>query len=229
MNSIARKVLVLGGTGDIGSAIASRLGHDFGDEVIAVGSKDLNLADVNSVDLFLEKNGSNFDVLIHAAGFNQPGLFESLDIRNIELTFQANLMGFLRISQALIPYWKLRSRGSVVIISSLYGFLSRKGRMPYAMSKHALMGAMKTMAIELGELGVMVNAVSPGFIDTKMTSKNNSPEVIQRLISGIPTRRLGTPDDVAQAVSFLASPYNYYVNGLDLVVDGGYSIGGFQG
>ena len=229
MNSIARKALVLGGTGNIGSAIAFRLEHDFGDKVLAVGSKALNLADVNSVDLFLEKNGSNFDVLIHAAGFNQPGLFESLDIRNIELTLQANLMGFLRISQALIPHWKLHSRGSVVIISSLYGFFSRKGRMPYAVSKHALMGAMKTMAIELGEFGVMVNAVSPGYIDTKMTSKNNSPEVIQKLISGIPAKRLGSPDDVALAVSFLASPYNYYVNGLDLVVDGGYSIGGFQG
>ena len=101
--------------------------------------------------------------------------------------------------------------------------------MPYAISKHALIGAMKTMAIELGEFGVMVNAVSPGYIDTKMTSKNNSPEVIQKLISGIPVKRLGSPDDVARAVSFLASPQNHYVNGLDLVVDGGYSVGGFQG
>lgn len=229
MSLPARKVLILGGTGDIGSAISSRLTLDFGDEVIAVGSKDMNLADTNSVDLFLERHGSDFDVLVHSAGFNQPGLFESLDMQNIELTIQANLMGFLRVSKALVPYWKAQSRGSVVIISSLYGFFSRKGRMPYAISKHALIGAMKTMAIEFGEFGVMVNAVSPGYIDTKMTSKNNSPEVIQKLISGIPVKKLGLPDDVARAVSFLASPQNHYVNGLDLVVDGGYSVGGFQG
>lgn len=229
MSFSARRVLVLGGTGDIGSAIASRLTLDYEDEVIAVGSKDLNLADAHSVDYFLEQHGSDFDVLVHSAGFNQPGLFESLDMQNIELAIQANLMGFLRISQALIPHWKLRSRGSVVIISSLYGFFSRKGRLPYAISKHALIGAMKTMAIEFGELGVMVNAVSPGYIDTKMTSKNNSPELIQELISRIPVKRLGSPADVARAVSFLASPQNYYVNGLDLVVDGGYSVGGFQG
>ena len=229
MSLSARRVLILGGTGDIGSAISSRLMLDFGDEVIAVGSKDMNLADTNSVDLFLERHGSDFDVLVHSAGFNQPGLFESLDIQSIELTIQANLMGFLRVSQALVPYWKAQSRGSVVIISSLYGFFSRKGRMSYAISKHALIGAMKTMAIEFGEFGVMVNAVSPGYIDTKMTSKNNSPEVIQKLISEIPVKKLGLPDDVARAVSFLASPQNHYVNGLDLIVDGGYSVGGFQG
>jgi 3-oxoacyl-[acyl-carrier protein] reductase len=222
-------VLVLGGTGDIGSAIAKRLRLDFSDQVIAVGSKDLNLSDADSVDFFLERYGSEFDVLIHSAGMNQPGLFESLDLQKIELSIQANLIGFLRISQALIPHWKLQSRGNVVIISSLYGFFSRKGRLPYAASKHALIGVMKTMAIEFGEFGVMVNSVSPGYIDTKMTSKNNSPEVIEKLISGIPVGRLGSPDDVAQAVSFLASPQNQYVNGLDLVVDGGYSVGGFQG
>ena len=229
MSLPARRVLILGGTGDIGSAISSRLMLDFRDEVIAVGSKDMNLADTNSVDLFLERHGSDFDVLVHSAGFNQPGLFESMDIQSIELTMQANLIGFLRVSQALVPYWKAQSRGSVVIISSLYGFFSRKGRMSYAISKHALIGAMKTMAIEFGEFGVMVNAVSPGYIDTKMTSKNNSLEVIQKLISGIPVKKLGLPDDVARAVSFLASPQNHYVNGLDLIVDGGYSVGGFQG
>jgi NAD(P)-dependent dehydrogenase (short-subunit alcohol dehydrogenase family) len=229
MSLSERKVLVLGGTGDIGSAIARRLMLDYRDKVLSVGSKDLNLADTHSVDYFLERHGSDFDVLVHSAGLNQPGLFESLDMQNVESTIRANLMGFLRISQAHIPHWKLHSRGNVVIVSSLYGFLSRKGRLPYAISKHALIGAMKTMAIELGEFGVMVNAVSPGYIDTKMTSKNNSPEAIQKLISGIPVKRLGSPDDVARAVSFLASPQNQYVNGLDLVVDGGYSVGGFQG
>jgi 3-oxoacyl-[acyl-carrier protein] reductase len=129
----------------------------------------------------------------------------------------------------MLPYWKKQSYGKIIIISSLYGFFSRKGRLPYAISKHALIGAMKTMAIEFAEFGITVNAVSPGYIDTKMTSKNNSPETIQKIINGIPVKKLGLPDDVARAVSFLASPENSYVNGLDLIVDGGYSIGGFQG
>jgi len=223
-----RRVLILGGSGDIGLAIASRLKHEYGDEVIAVGSKELNLADPKSIDLFLECNGNNFDVLIHSAGVNQPGLFESLDMENIETIIQANLIGFLRICQNLIPHWKAKPQGRIVIISSLYGFLSRKGRISYAISKHGLVAAMKTLAIEFAEFGVMVNAVSPGFIDTNMTTKNNSPEMIQKLVAGIPVKKLGLPEDVARAVSFLASPQNCYVNGHDLVVDGGYSVGGFQ-
>ena len=224
-----RRALVLGGTGDIGSAIASRLALDYGDSVVSVGTKELNLADAYSVELFLEQFGSDFDVLIHSAGFNEPGLFELQDIKNIELTIQTNLIGFLRISQALVPHWKRRSQGRVVIVSSLYGFFSRRARMAYVISKHALIGAMKTMAIEFGEFGVMVNAISPGYIDTKMTSKNNSSEVIQRLTAGIPVKKLGSPDDIARAVSFLVSPQNQYINGVDLIVDGGYSAGGFQG
>lgn len=228
MHLTRRKTLVLGGTGDIGRSIAKRLERDYSDAVTAVGSTDINLADPSSVDQFFNERGTNFDVLIHAAGMNDPGLFESLDMKDIESVMRANLLGFLRASQKLIPHWKTQRRGSVVVISSLYGFFSRRGRMPYAISKHALIGAMKTMAIEFAEFGVMVNAVSPGYIDTKMTSKNNSPETIQRLVAGIPASRLGSTNDVARAVSFLVSPENSYVNGLDLVVDGGFSIGGFQ-
>lgn len=224
-----RKALVLGGSGDIGFSIACQLRHDYGDEVLAVGSKELNLLDGASIDRFFDEYGVDFDVLIHSAGLNQPGLFDTLDIIDIEKTIQANLIGFLKIAKALLPHWKKQSEGRVVIISSLYGKFSRKGRMPYVIAKHGLIGAMKTMAIEFADYGVTVNSVSPGFIDTKMTSNNNSSEIINKIVSGIPVARLGLPSEVARAVSFLASPQNLYINGHDLVIDGGYSVGGFQG
>jgi 3-oxoacyl-[acyl-carrier protein] reductase len=97
------------------------------------------------------------------------------------------------------------------------------------MSKHALNGAVKTLAIELASHGVLVNAISPGYIGTKMTYKNNSPETISKLVSGIPLGRLGYPEDIAEVASFLCSPKNRYLTGQDLVVDGGFSVGGFQG
>lgn len=219
---------MLGGSGDIGSAIAHQLRQDHGDEVLAVGSKELNLLDSSSIERFLVEYGADFDVLVHSAGLNQPGLFDALDIIDIEKMIQANLIGFLKVAKALLPHWKKQSGGRVIILSSLYGKFSRKGRMPYTISKHALIGAMKTMAIEFTDYGVTVNAVSPGFIDTKMTSKNNSLEAIKKIVSGIPVARLGLPVEVARAVSFLASPQNSYINGHDLVVDGGYSVGGFQ-
>lgn len=84
------------------------------------------------------------------------------------------------------------------------------------------------MAIELAPLGVMVNAVSPGFIETKLTSQNNSPDTITRLVSGIPVGRLGKPEDVAYALCMLTDPLNTYIAVHNLVIDGAYSVGGFQ-
>lgn len=225
----ARKALVLGGTGDIGAAIANLLRSQSGDNVISVGTRDLDLGSKLSIQQFLEKNGREFDVVVHSAGFNKPDLFENLTIEQIEETIGINLLGFLRLIHECIPYWKNKKSGRVVIISSLYGIFSRRGRMAYAVSKHALIGAMKTMAIEFAEYGVLVNSVSPGYIDTRMTHQNNTPEQIEKLESGIPIKRMGRSTDIAGAVSFLVSEQNQYITGHDLVVDGGYSIGGFQG
>jgi 3-oxoacyl-[acyl-carrier protein] reductase len=110
----------------------------------------------------------------------------------------------------------------------LYGFLARKGRLPYVISKHGLLGAVRTLAIELAKYNILTNAVSPGYINTKMTTKNNSPEKINELVQGIPQRRLGKPEEIAKVVNFLVNDDNTYINGQDIVVDGGFSIGGFQ-
>ena len=224
-----RKVLVLGGTGDIGAAIASELEARYSDDVLCVGKNLLDLSSPESIDYFLTTYGSNFDVVVHSAGYNNPGPFETLSEEDIRLSIEINLMGFLKIVKAVTPHWKTNAGGRLIVISSLYGFLSRRGRLPYALSKHALIGVVKTLAIELGAFGVTANAVSPGFVNTKMTSKNNNSETISRLVAGIPLGRLGTTSEIAKVVSFLASPDATYITGHDLVVDGGYSIGGFQG
>ena len=219
-----RRILVLGGSGDIGSAICQEFEND---SVISLGSRDVDLSNSDSVKEFISLN-KPFDVIIHSAGFNVPGIFETSDIGEIEKGIRTNLTGFLPIIQNNIPYWRETGTGRLVIISSIYGFFSRAGRLPYAMSKHGLIGLVKTLAIELGPLGVMVNAVSPGYIDTKLTKKNNTQETIDRLVQGVPVGRMGTAKEVAGSVAFLASEKNTYINGHDLVIDGGYSIGGFQ-
>lgn len=221
-----RRILVLGGTGDIGSAIVSQFPND---EVIAVGSKDVDLADVSSVTKFILLHPVPFDTIIHCAGFNLPGKLEYTSVSSIEQSVQTNLLGFLPIVKNNIHHWRQTGTGRLVVVSSLYGFFARDGRLPYVMSKHGLVGLVKTLAIELGPYGTRVNAVSPGYINTKMTSKNNTEETIAKLVSGIPAGRMGTPEEVAKAVKFLASEENTYINGHDLIVDGGYSAGGFQG
>jgi len=219
-----RKILVLGGTGDIGNEIVKKFPNDF---VVSVGSSGVDLSNKESVKDFAKQH-SNFDTIVHCAGYNVPGAFETLDLDELEKSVRTNLLGFLPIVQSNIEYWKTTGTGRVVVISSLYGFLSRYGRMPYVISKHGLIGFVKTLAIELGSIGVTVNAVTPGYINTKMTSKNNTPETIEKIVKGIPVGRMGTPIEIADAVAFLASEQNTYINGHDLVVDGGYSIGGFQ-
>lgn len=224
----ALKALVLGGRGDIGAAIATRL-RDDGHEVRAVGRADFNLADGATIDAFFAANGNHFDILVHSGGLNHPKPFEELTEAEIRETLEVNLHGFLRVARICLPYWKARQFGRVLVISSLYGFLGRRGRLPYVMAKHALNGAVKTLSIELAPWGVLVNALSPGYIATKMTTQNNSPETIARFVAGIPLGRLGNPEDIAEVAAFLCSPKNRYLTGQDVVVDGGFSAGGFQG
>jgi 3-oxoacyl-[acyl-carrier protein] reductase len=222
------RALVLGGHGDIGRAIAVRL-HSDGFDVIAVGRSTFDLGNPSQTDAFLSREGNRFDILVHCAGLNRPTLIENLSDAEIRESLEVNLIGFLRVARACLPYWRSKRFGRIVVISSIYGFLARSGRLPYVMAKHALNGAVKTLAIEWAPFGVLVNALSPGYIGTRMTYENNPPETIARFVAGIPVGRLGTPEDIAEVAAFLCSSNNRYLTGQDLVVDGGFSIGGFQG
>ena len=97
------------------------------------------------------------------------------------------------------------------------------------MSKHALIGVVKTLALELASDGVLVNAVSPGYIDTSLTRANNDAATVSRLTAAVPLRRLGVPEDIAEVVHFLGSDANRYITGQDVVADGGFSIDGGRG
>lgn len=223
----SRKVLILGGRGDIGTAMAEMF-RQRGDRVVATGRIEIDLASAAAIDGYFEANAADFDVVVHSAGLNNLKIFAELSNEEIAESLQVNVQGFLRVLKHIEPHLRAHG-GRVLVISSIYGFLSRRGRLPYSISKHGLIGAVKTLAIELGPHGVLVNALSPGFIMTKLTTKNNSPEMIEKIRGGIPVGRLGTPRDIAEVAWFLCSPANTYVNGADIVADGGYSIGGFQG
>jgi NAD(P)-dependent dehydrogenase (short-subunit alcohol dehydrogenase family) len=220
------KALVLGGKGDIGNAISERLTHS-GHEVFSVGRDDFDLTDNKQIKKFFADKDVNFDILIHSAGHNIPKSFASLREEEIRQSIDANIIGFLEVTRLCIPYWNRKKQGKIVVLSSLYGFFGRSGRLPYVMSKHALNGVVKTLAIELASSNVLVNSVSPGYIATALTYRNNTPSDIEKLISGIPLQRLGTASEIANIVEFLCSAQNTYINGQDIIVDGGFSIGGF--
>jgi len=199
-----------------------------GHEVLAVGRDDFDLTNTSQIGSFFENHGRNFDLLIHSGGYNVPKNFAALTDEEIRISIDSNLLGFLDVVRSCCPHWQARQYGRVVVLSSLYGFLGRRGRLPYVMSKHALNGAVKTLAIELAPSGVLVNSVSPGYIATALTYRNNSASDLDKITSSIPVGRMGEPTEIAKVVEFLCSDLNTYINGQDIVVDGGYSIGGFM-
>jgi len=219
-----KSVLILGGTGDIGQAIAEKF---LNFQVTSVGQKVCNLDCRDSVQQFLTHNGP-WDIIIHCAGFNNPTRFELDNIEQIEKNLRINVTGFLPIVQKNIDHWKASNLGKLIIIGSLYTMFGRQGRLAYSASKHALLGITRTLAIELAKYNVAVNSVSPGYIMTKMTKKNNSVDVIKQLENNIPLQRLGKSEEVADLVYYLASESNSYLTGQNIVIDGGYSAGGFQ-
>ena len=221
-----RNILVLGGSGAIGSAIAERLEKDA--MVFSASSKDVDLSNPESVQEFIQSTDHvQFDTVIHSAGLNVVGNFEYSEQSDIKKSVEANLLGFLPIVDHCIPYWQKTGTGRLVIISSLYSQFARRGRLPYVIAKHGLLGTVKTLSIEFAPW-CLVNAVAPGYIDTPMTRKNNPENIIAEIESNIPMGKLGHPTQVARAVEFLASGNNTYITGQEIIVDGGYSAGGFQ-
>lgn len=216
--------IVLGGSGAIGQSIAEDF-QRLGWQTQAVGRAVCDLTSPSAIRSFAEQQ-QDVDVLVHCAGLNHPKRVDELTLQELRESFEANVLGFSDLLLQLRS--KIRHPARIVVVSSLYGTFGRTGRMPYVMSKHALEGLVKSLAIEWGRCGTLVNAVAPGFIETPMTSKNNSADKIAELVRGVPLGRLGTPSEVAKLVSFLASPNNTYLTGQVVTIDGGFSCGGFQ-
>jgi 3-oxoacyl-[acyl-carrier protein] reductase len=222
-----KTILISGGHGDIGSEIVGKFKKE-SYRVISPASRDLDLRNKNEITKFLDNLDFNPDVLIHAAGINNPKPVEDNTQKDIDETFGINLIGFYQILQHFVPLWKERGSGHILLISSIYGTISRSKRSLYSMTKAALDSLARTLALELGEYNILVNSLSPGFVDTKLTRKNNTKELIVSLENDIPLGRLAYPKEIAEAAYFLCSDKNTYLTGQTIIVDGGYTAGGFQ-
>jgi len=222
-----RTVFILGSEGDIGSAIARKFEKE-AYSLVAPRLSELDLSSAKSIERYFADNAVEPDVLVHCAGINNPKPVEDITAEDIDRTHAVNYKGFFLVFQKFLPSMKQKGNAHILAISSLYGTFSRKWRLPYATSKHALNGMIKTMAIELAPYKIMANTLSPGFVDTQLTRKNNKPEVIQNFEAMIPAGRLARPEEIAEVAFFLCSPANSYLTGQDIVVDGAFSVGGFQ-
>lgn len=222
-----KKLFITGGGGEIGGAIVAEfIKHNF--EIIAPNSKELDLASETSITDYMSNFSSPIDVFIHCAGFNNPKPFAEITATDFDKTMDINANSFYHLTQTLINKSLFKDNSYILAISSIYSTVSRKKRFSYVAAKHCLNGMIKTLALELAEFGIIVNALSPGFVATKMTYKNNSPAVIEEIVKKIPLARLAIPSDMAKVAYFLCSSDNLYISGQNIIADGGYTIGGFE-
>jgi 3-oxoacyl-[acyl-carrier protein] reductase len=127
------------------------------------------------------------------------------------------------IGQYLAKIMKKQQYGRIVNVASIWSVITRPKRTIYTVSKNALIGLTKTMAIELAPYGITVNAISPGFTLTELTENTNTKEEIDKLSDQVPARRFANPEEIAEVILFLSSKENSYMTGQNIVVDGGFT------
>ena len=237
-----RKALVTGASRGIGKAIADlflakgaevwgldiREPDDLKDRVQRAGGKlhwvvaDIGkLAEVDGIIKGVLKEADGFDIVVNNAGITKDGLSFRMSVEDWQKVLDVNLSAAFFISRTV--GWDMVQRkrgGSIVNMASVVGVHGNYGQANYSASKAGLIGITKSIAHEVAGRGVRVNAIAPGFIESDMTAKLPQ-DVKDKMMSVIPFQRFGKPEDVANAVLFLASDLSTYITGQVLPVDGG--------
>ncbi len=183
----------------------------------------VNVADKESVQSLVEQTITLYgriDILVNNAGITRDAMLTKMTAEDFSQVIDVNLTGVFNCAQAVIPHFVGQQYGKIINTSSVSGVYGNVGQTNYAASKAAVIGMTKTWAKELGRKGINVNAVAPGFTNTKMVEK--MPEkIIDQMKSVVALQRLAQPEDIANAYLFLASEESSYIHGHVLHVDGG--------
>lgn len=166
------------------------------------------------------KEKKKISVLVNNAGITRDGLMMRYATNDWDQVVNTNLRGAFVVSQAVIRPMMKERKGSIIHMSSIVGITGNAGQAAYCAAKAGLIGLTKSMAKELAARNIRVNAVAPGYIATDMTDELTA-EQKEGILKAIPLGRVGAPEEIANAVAFLASPASNYITGQVLVVDGG--------
>jgi 3-oxoacyl-[acyl-carrier protein] reductase len=204
---------------DAANALEREL-HDFG--VSAKGYQS-NAADFEQAQELASQVLTDFtsiDVLINNAGITKDNLLMRITEDDFDKVIEVNLKSVFNLTKAVQRTMLKQRSGSIINMSSVVGVKGNAGQSNYAASKAGIIGFSKSIALELGSRNIRCNVIAPGFIETEMTAKL-SEDVVAGWRAGIPLKRGGTPDDVANACVFLASDLSSYITGQVIHVDGG--------
>lgn len=240
----SRIVLITGGSRGIGLSCARTLQHH-GDRVFitykntapesldgAPGTHPLtaircdvtNLEDVESCFHEIEERAGNVETLVCSAGITDDALLLRMTEDRWARVLETNLTACFRVTKRAISGMIRARQGRVVLIGSVVGMLGNAGQTNYSASKAGLIGFARALSREVASRGITVNVVAPGLIATDMTTRLGEAQ-IAGLSANIPLGRLGTADEVAAAVAFLAGPLSGYITGAVLAIDGGLGMG----
>ena len=242
LNLEGRVALVTGASRGIGRAIALRLAaqgavviagargtnaQPVADEIVAAGGRAtahaIDITDAQSVESVVAATlaaHQRVDILVNNAGITKDQLMLRMKRDDWDAVLNTNLTGAYTCVQAVLKTMVKQRSGRIISISSVVGQAGNAGQVNYAASKAGLIGMTKALALEVASRGITVNAVAPGLVETDMT-KGISEGAHEEWAAKIPLKRLGTPDDIASAVAFLASDEASYITGQVLAVNGG--------
>jgi 3-oxoacyl-[acyl-carrier protein] reductase len=238
-----KTALVTGATGGIGSAIARSL-HARGATVAISGTRretldalagelaervhvlPCNLGDKDAVEALVpqaEEAMGSVDILVNNAGITRDNIFVRLKDEDWDQVIAVDLTAGFRLARAAVRNMMRRRWGRIIGITSIVGVTGNAGQGNYAAAKAGMIGMSKALAQEVASRNVTVNCVAPGFIATAMTDALNEKQR-EAILGSVPAGRLGTPEDIAAAVAFLASPEAGYITGQTLHVNGGMAM-----
>ena len=235
-----KNIIVTGASGGIGNSIVKKL-YENGANILATGTKKEKLEDLKSkfnnikilsfdisqsdlIDEFVENAtkalGGNLYSIINNAGITKDNLAIRMSFDEWKKVIEINLTSTFLLSKSAIKRMLKNKKGKVINITSVVGHTGNLGQANYTAAKAGIVGMSKSLAIEYAKKNININCISPGFIKTSMTEKIES-KYKDLIISKIPSARLGEPEDIANAVLFLASDKSDYINGETLHVNGG--------
>ena len=235
-----KKIIVTGATGGIGNSIVEKLSNN-GANIIATGTKiekleylksefqnikiiQFDISKTDKIEEFIEiaadELGGNIDCLINNAGITRDNLAIRMNLDEWNKVIDINLTSTFVLCKSAIKKMLKNKSGKIINITSVVGHTGNLGQANYTASKAGIIAMSKSLAIEYAKKNININCISPGFIKTAMTEKIDE-KFRETIVSKIPSARLGDPEDIANAVIFLASNLSNYINGETLHVNGG--------
>jgi NAD(P)-dependent dehydrogenase (short-subunit alcohol dehydrogenase family) len=198
---------------------------EIGKNVTGIQGDVSNLVDLDRLYSIVKQQKGHIDILFANAGIGEFARLGHISEEHFDRTFDVNVKGLLFTVQKAVPLFKDEG-GSIILNSSIAASKGVEGFSVYSASKAAIRSFARTWTVDLRHRKIRVNAVSPGPIDTKalndlMENEEHSRQLKKDLVSTVPLRRMGTPDEVAKVVTFLASDESSYITGIELFVDGG--------